>query len=258
MSDTDYNILLSNNIASSYRKCENGVKFKIDKETKKVTESLDLSKKMKCYASSLAFFTIKDYKSNFWNNTKCSLINPAKNESGLVCKTHLDTITFLFPQKNKSSFIKSDIVEFNSTISEELLNQSISFARSIITTSDLVIDIIHHWRKSLFFDKISLWVNKGNNSLFDVTIGSYDGAEICKLVGLYLLNRLSTVIDKSIVGLYRDDGLAALNNANVQKLDRVKKDVIALFKEGGISITIRANLIETDFLYVIFNLATKK
>ena len=65
-------------------------------------------------------------------------------------------------------------------------------------------------------------------------------------------------IDKSIVGLYRDDGLAALNNANVQKLDRVKKDVIALFKEGGISITIRANLIETDFLYVIFNLATKK
>ena len=65
MSDTDYNILLSNNIANSYRKCENGVKYKIDKETKKVTESLDLSKKMKCYASSLAFFTIKDYKSNF-------------------------------------------------------------------------------------------------------------------------------------------------------------------------------------------------
>ena len=45
-------------------------------------------------------------------------------------------------------------------------------------------------------------------------MGSYDGAELCELVGLYLLNQLSTVIDKSSVGLYRDDGLAAINNAN--------------------------------------------
>ena len=35
MSDTDYNRLLSNNITSNYRKCENDVKYKIDKETKK-------------------------------------------------------------------------------------------------------------------------------------------------------------------------------------------------------------------------------
>ena len=43
MSDTDYNTLLSNNITSSYRKCEDGVKHKIDKENKKIGESLDLS-----------------------------------------------------------------------------------------------------------------------------------------------------------------------------------------------------------------------
>ena len=35
MSDTDYNRLLSNNITSNYRKCENDIKYKIDKETKK-------------------------------------------------------------------------------------------------------------------------------------------------------------------------------------------------------------------------------
>ena len=35
MSDTDYNRLLSNNITSNYRKCENDVKYKIDKEAKK-------------------------------------------------------------------------------------------------------------------------------------------------------------------------------------------------------------------------------
>ena len=88
-------------------------------------------------------------------------------------------------------------------------------------------------------------------------MGSYDGAEICGLVGFYLLNQLSTGIDKSSVGLYRDDGLAAKNNANGPKLDRIRKD-IALFKEEGLSITIETNLIETDFLGVTLNLVTKK
>ena len=45
MSDTDYHRLLGDNITSNCRKWENGVKDKIDEETKKVAESLDLSKK---------------------------------------------------------------------------------------------------------------------------------------------------------------------------------------------------------------------
>ena len=118
--------------------------------------------------------------------------------------------------------------------------------------------MIHHSRKSRLFDTTSVWVKNGNNPLFDDTMGSYDGAEIYELVGLYLLNKLSTVIGKSSVGLYRDDGIAAINNANGWKLERIRKDVIALFKEEGISITIETNLIETDFLDVTFNLATKE
>ena len=60
---------------------------------------------------------------------------------------------------------------------------------------------------------------------------SYDGAETCELVGLYVLNRLSTVIDQSGADLQRDDGLAAINNGNVPKLYRIRNDIIALFKE---------------------------
>ena len=80
---------------------------------------------------------------------------------------------------------------------------------------------------------------------------------ICELVRLYLLDQLSTVIDKSSVDLYRDDGLAAINNANGPKYDRISKDIIAWFKEEGLSITIETNLIKTDFLDVTFNLETK-
>ena len=164
----------------------------------------------------------------------------------------------LLPENDKSRFTKFYIVEFYQSISEELLNRSNSFARSITTISDSVINIIHHSRKSLLFDRKSVWVKKGNSSLFDVTMGSYDGAEICKLVGLALLNQLSTVIDKSSVGLYRDDGLAPINNANGPKLHRIRKDIITLFKEERLSITIETNLVETDYLDVTFNLATKK
>ena len=41
---------------------------------------------------------------------------------------------------------------------------------------------------------IYIYIKKGKNFLFDVTMESHDGAETCELVGLYFLNRLSTVI----------------------------------------------------------------
>ena len=75
------------------------------------------------------------------------------------------------------------------------------------TISVSVIDIIHHSRKYLSFDKTSASVKNGNNPFFDVTMGSDDGAEIWEPAGLYLLNRLSTVIDKSSVVYIETMGL---------------------------------------------------
>ena len=39
-----------------------------------------------------AFITVKDQKSNFENNTQCSLINPAKNHVGRISKKLLASI----------------------------------------------------------------------------------------------------------------------------------------------------------------------
>ena len=38
-------------------------------------------------------------------------------------------------------------------------------------------------------------------------MGSFDGAEICELVGIYILHNLSQITNKRDIGLYRDDGL---------------------------------------------------
>ena len=41
-------------------------------------------------------------------------------------------------------------------------------------------------------------------------------------------------------------------------MDKIRKDIIALFKSEGVFITIDTNLIETDFLDVSFNLEMDK
>ena len=55
---------------------------------------------------------------------------------------------------------------------------------------------------------------KDDNPYFDVTMGSYDGAEICELVGLYILHVLGEKYGENKIGLYRDDSLACFGNIN--------------------------------------------
>ena len=66
------------------------------------------------------------------------------------------------------------------------------------------------------------------------------------------------LLGKENVGLYRDDGLAAINSCSGPVLDRTRKNIIALFKKEGLNVTIETNLAETDFLHVTFKLATEK
>ena len=108
---------------------------------------------MDYHASRPAFITIKDHKPNFQNNTKCRLLNPSKSELGLTSKKLLEKIIMnvantiivnqwrntttvrdwfkSLPQKGKSRFEEFDIFGFYLSVSEELLNRSISFARSL-------------------------------------------------------------------------------------------------------------------------------
>ena len=278
LSPEDYNKLLNDNITKSYEKCNNSVTDSINKEAMTIAKELKMDNKMERYSEKNAYVTIKDHKPNFPHNIKCRLINPAKTDVGKVSKQYLEKIirdvqiaTKVNQWRNTSAvinwfkgiesgrrtrFLKFDIVDFYPSISEELLSKAIDFANSITNITDSVINVIKLSRKSLLFDKSSAWVKKGN-VLFDVTMGSFDGAEICELVGLYILEKLSAILGKSQVGLYRDDGLAIVTNANGPKMDNLRKQVSSLFKEEGLSITIDTNLVETDFLDVSFNILTK-
>ena len=69
-------------------------------------------------------------------------------------------------------------------------------------------------------------------------MGSYNGTEICKLVGIYILSWLAAIVKESNCGVYRDDGLVILRNINGQQIDRTHKNIIKIFKDARFSIDI--------------------
>ena len=161
------------------------------------------------------------------------------------------------PNKYNCKFIKFDIIEFYPSITENLLKKSINFAKEYVNIDDDTINIIMHCRKSVLFGDQSTWTKK-NGNLFDVTMGSYDGAEICELVGLYLLHELNKTIKNQHLGLYRDDGLAIINSKSGPVIERIKKIISTIFQNNGLKITTESNLLQTDFLDITLNLTTGK
>ena len=278
MSGDAYRKLLNENITKSYKTVNKTVKKGIDQEASNIASSLDIAERVEVYAEKEAFITLKDHKEDFRARPSCRLINPAKSEIGIVSKQMVADINsrvraateanqwrdtqavidwFMnLPGRDKLTFIKFDIVEFYPSISEELLRLAIAFAREYTTITNQEEEIIWHSRKSLLFGSNSTWSKKGG-SQFDVTMGSYDGAEICELVGLYLLDLLSSKFSKERIGLYRDDGLAAFQISG-PAATRAEKNLKQIFQKCGLRVTVLTLLKQTDFLDVTFDLASGK
>ena len=150
-------------------------------------------------------------------------------------------------------FVVFDIKEFYPSITANLLKKALTFAEARTHLSDDDKTIIHHARKSLLFNDQQTWI-KRDSVLFDVTMGAYDGAEVCELVENYLLYKLSKLYEKKDIGFYRDDGLAVFKNKSGPELEKIKKSIQAIFRENELKITIQCNLKIVDYLDVTFNL----
>ena len=86
-------------------------------------------------------------------------------------------------------------------------------------------------------------------------MGGYHGAEVCDLIGLYLLSQLSEVVPASDIGLYRDDGLCA-STATPRQLDIIRKKICKIFQQNDLKVTTEANSKVVHFLDVTFDLNT--
>ena len=89
-------------------------------------------------------------------------------------------------------------------------------------------------------------------------MGSYDGAEVCELIGLFLLHKLSTPIPISDNGLYREDGLLILRGLPGPATEGLNEKIKNIFRRYGLKITTETNLIQTDILDITLNLASRR
>ena len=276
ISREDHNKILLDNITKEYKKAPQNTAAKINKEAKALAEKYDVKFRAHTMSTPQAFVTIKDHKENFRIHPKYRLLNPCKSELGRISKDILQNInTTLRTQlgvnqwqdpaqvidwfknieaKASCTFTTFDVVDFYPSITETLLRKAVNFAKRHIDISQENIELIFHCRKTLLYHGETPWIKKKNGGRFDVSMGSYDGAEVCEIVGLFLLDILSHRYEKKDMGLYRDDGLAVFKNHNGHQNDKVRKDLISFFKHHGLDLVINTNLKRVDYLDISFDL----
>ena len=104
-----------------------------------------------------------------------------------------------------------------------------------ITRKD--VEVIFHAQKIVLYNNGESWLKKEGGS-FDVTMGAYDGAEVCELIGIYMLYLIGKKYHSKTIGLYRDDGLVILKNVRGPASEKMKKHLQYLFKQKGLQIII--------------------
>ena len=279
----DYKKLRNENVTQEYKKSSLEAVKNNDKKSGVIAIKLKLDGKMQKHSDKECFITLKDHKKDFIGRPKCRLISPAKNELGRVVKIKLEEINreiryttgvnqWQSTQKaidwfknikdpEKYAFLKFDIVSFYPSITPKLLRNAIKFARSVhgIFISKADEEMLWQCRKSFLFCDEVPWEKIGPVN-FDVPMGSYDGAEVCELVGLYILHKITSgtppIFEKEKCGIYRDDGLAIIKEKGSRRVaeNGIKKKLEKLFESEDLKITVDSITQVTDYLDVKFNL----
>lgn len=275
-----YHNLVTNNLRKFYKKePKNDPKIveKINENIEKFGDIYDVTERIRKIKTRDVFLTLKDHKADFEINEPCRLINPTKSDLGVLSKFTLDkALTELrvnfrpkidqFKNTNdclvwfsklqdfeRRAFLTFDIVDFYPSISKDLLEKALFWARKHLkngTLSRTDIDLILAARISILSYKGDIWIKKTGE--FDVTMGSPDGAEVSELVGLYLLDllRQKGIIPHGTFGLYRDDGIVALTTPSGRRQEIIRQCIRKFFVSVGLKVEISAAKPFVDYLDV--------
>ena len=125
-----------------------------------------------------------------------------------------------------------------------------------ITESDR--KLFREARRSFLFHDGEIWV-KTKTPHFDVGMGSFDGAEVCEIVGLFLLNEILAAdigLRRGNMGLYRDDGLGVAQGSGRQ-MDKLTASLQGIFARHGLSIKDEHSMPKVNFLDLTLHLKEK-
>lgn len=96
-----------------------------------------------------------------------------------------------------------------------------------------------------------MWIKQSDpTNSFHVAMGACDNADVCNLIGLYILDSLRRTFPPVFFGLYSDDALVISREASGHTLNSLRKDLISILGSTRLKITIKTNLTTADFLDV--------
>ena len=272
----DYRKMMHDDITKIYRKANDDALDDINREAANIAKSLDLDDRIDVFSMQEPFLTVKDHKQSFPARVSTRLINPAKSQMCKISKQLLDNIITQVKAKTglrswKSSkqvldwynnttdkhllhFFRFDIISYYPSITEKIYKEALDFASTYINISETDMKILLNARQQVLLWEGSVWVKK--ESRFDVTMGAFDGAEVCDLIGLLALHKIRQKLPGEAVGLYRDDGLGLSRRAG-RGGHIIERELHTIFNELGLKLTVEVNLKRVDFLDALLDLNTR-
>ena len=189
----DYEKKVVDAITNDYRGVSYDEVRKVDQksakfaETFKTTKDKTLADRIDRSTQKSCFISFKDHKEGFPGRVQTRLINPSKNNLGQISKNILDVIntTLLIEtnlplwrssndvvkwfkglnDKQNFTFLKLDIQNYYPSISLELLNKAVRWARRYTPISRREFDIIKHCRRNFVFFNVKLDVRSNLQAL---------------------------------------------------------------------------------------------
>ena len=272
----EYKDLMQKEIQKNYRKVNEKTTEEVRKAHTETAKELELEDRMFRTTPRNSFITLKDHKNDFNLRPGVRLINPTKNEmgqpamqilDGIVkvirrktqlqqCTNTREVINWFTNLKNKKGlkFIVYDIDSFYPSITQEVMDDALEWASTYLEITPLEKKIIHQACQSFLYNEGTPWVKRGREN-FDVGMGAFHGAQACELVGLFMLDKLQALQNFETI-IYRDDGLAVTSSTPRQQ-EKLKQEIIRIFGEQGMKITIEINLRRVDYLDVTLDLDTE-
>ena len=210
-----YEKILNEKICAEYKISNKNTVNKINDETYNLIKTHNVEGKIPKLEEKQAFITIKNHKENFPNKIEYRLINPSKSPFTKYSKNLIDKINCIIRKQSKLNqwkntdevitwfknskfnknyrFIKFDITKFYPSITKNNLIKALEFAEKYYPLTDKEMNLIIHSCKTILTHKSQTWEKTNSDQLFNVSMGSFNGAEICDLIGLFLLNEIKKV-----------------------------------------------------------------
>lgn len=126
-------------------------------------------------------------------------------------------------QQNKISLIIFDIINFYRSIKPHHLLKAIRFARKYTCIEVKDIKVIKHICKTT--STLKLITKKDENTLYDVSMGSFFCADLCEFERLYVLHSLQSIYNANEIVSLRDNGLANIAQKRNYFLENAKKKI---------------------------------